>query len=113
MKIAPMTEKIVFQKQTVSVDTLGNRTNTWADYFTCYATVSRETSVASMEETTARTYNDVSRVCFTVRYSSETIAVTTTGYRIRHGSDLYDIEGVDHMSYKKQGLMFTCRKERR
>lgn len=39
MNIALLRVSVTFQKQTATVDTIGNHSNTWADYYTCYATV--------------------------------------------------------------------------
>ena len=49
----------------------------------------------------------------TVRYSSETATITSTGYRTVFNNELYDILAVDHLNYKKNALKFRCRKVRR
>ena len=77
MNIAAMNVKISFQKSSVVTDEIGNHTNEWVDYFSCYATVSDKT--AHEADTAGQTVTS-ERMDFTVRYCSETAAVTSTGH---------------------------------
>ena len=43
MNITAMNVKITLQKNDVVIDKIGNHTNKWVDYYSCYATVSGET----------------------------------------------------------------------
>ena len=43
MNISNMNVRITIQKNAVVIDKIGNHTNEWQDYYTCYATVSGET----------------------------------------------------------------------
>ena len=40
MNIELLNVRIYIQKNEVISDSIGNRKNTWKDYYTCYATVS-------------------------------------------------------------------------
>ena len=42
MKISLLSETVVFQKNNVISDKIGNHRNAWEDYYTCHATVSGE-----------------------------------------------------------------------
>ena len=42
MDISHLNKKITVQKNTVTVDELGNHLNTWEDFYSCHATVSGE-----------------------------------------------------------------------
>ena len=42
MIVSRLNEKIIIQKSVVTVDSIGNRKNTWEDYYTCFATISGE-----------------------------------------------------------------------
>ena len=110
MNIGLLNLRILIQKNSVISDAIGNRRNTWADYFSCYATIGGEsgTEVNRAGETLESV--DIS---FTVRYSSETAAVTPTGYRIMYGGELYNIIAVDHQNNKRKSLKFRCSKVRR
>ena len=110
MNIGLLNLRILIQKNSVISDAIGNRRNTWADYFSCYATIGGEsgTEVNRAGETLESV--DIS---FTVRYSSETAAVTPTGYRIMYGGELYNIISVDHQNNKRKSLKFRCSKVRR
>ena len=44
MDIALMNVNITFQEAVVESDEIGNRINTWKDYYTCHATVSGESA---------------------------------------------------------------------
>ena len=110
MNIGLLNLRILIQKNAVVSDSIGNRKNTWTDYFSCYATIGGEsgTEVYRTGETLEST--DLS---FTVRYCSETAAVTPSGYRIVYGGELYNIIAVDHQSNKRKSLKFRCSKVRR
>lgn len=43
MDIAAMNERIMFQKNAVMTDKIGNHTNGWTDYYSCFATISDST----------------------------------------------------------------------
>ena len=114
MDIALLNTEIIFQKSAVTVDTIGNRKNGWTDFYTCHATVSGEAaSSVGSEKDSAGTTVDHSAISFTVRWCKTAAEVTSTGYRILFGGEIYNILSVDHMSYKKKALKFRCQKERR
>ena len=43
MHISNLNVRITLQKNAVVIDKIGNHTNEWQDYYSCYATVSGET----------------------------------------------------------------------
>lgn len=110
MNIAAMRVRVTFQKNAVNVDKYGNHKNEWTHYYSCYATISGENGQeqAVVGETVANTNMNV-----TVRYCSETAAITSTKFRIVFEGELYDILGIDHLSFKKHAIKFKCRKVRR
>lgn len=103
MHIAGMRVRITLQKNETVVDTYGNHTNTWTDYFTCWATASAQTGQETDE---AATTNEEDRMDFTVRYSSETATVVSTKFRIILMDRIYDIDHVDDMGFRKNSLKF-------
>ena len=114
MDIELLNTKILFQKNTVSVDAIGNHTNEWTDYYGCHATVSGENgSAKGGEDESAGTLVDHSNIDFTVRWCSKASVITIDGYRVLYGGEIYDIIGVDHMNNKHKCLKFRCRKVRR
>lgn len=110
MEISLLNVRITIQKQETVVDEIGNHTNAWMDYFSCYATVSGE---GGTETAVAGLTVDDSDLSFTVRYSRKTSAVDMLGYRILFGDGIYNILAIDHMNYKKKCLKFKCQKVRR
>ena len=110
MDIGLLNLRILIQKNAVVSDAIGNRKNTWTDYFSCYATIGGEsgTEVHRAGETL-----ESADLSFTVRYCSETAAVTPSGYRIVYGGELYNIIAVDHQNNKRKSLKFRCSKVRR
>ena len=113
MDIALMNEKVTFQKNSVVTDAIGNHTNTWENYYSCFATIGGE-GLASSKETEAAgtTVEDVS-MTVTVRYCAKAAAIKSTEYRLIFKDEIYDITNVDHMNFKKKCLKFSCRKVRR
>ena len=110
MNIALMNVRIAVQKNTVATDKYGNHNNTWEPYLSCYATVSGETP---KEDTDTGLTVDDSKVDFTIRFCRAAAEITSTGYRVLFGNEIYDILGVNHMNYKNKGIKLLCQKVRR
>ena len=110
MNIAAMNVRICFQKSSVVTDEIGNHTNEWVDYFSCYATVCVK---CADDPDTAWLAVTSERMDFTVRYCSETAAVTSTGFRIMLGSRIYNIRSIDNMAFKNKSLKMHGKLERR
>lgn len=110
MNIGLLNVRIRIQKNTVTVDRIGNHINEWKDHYICHATVGSE---GGSEKAVAGLIVDDSDIAFTVRFCKKTEEVESIGYRIVFQDELYDIESVDHMNYKKKCVKFKCRKVRR
>ena len=106
MNIELLNVRIFIHKNEVISDAIGNRKNAWKDYYTCYATVSAESTDAGLVV-------DDSKIDFTIRYCKKAAALTSTGYRVQFGSELYDILAVDHMNFKRKCIKLSCQKVRR
>ena len=113
MDIAAMNVRITFQKQDVVVDEIGNRTNEWKDFYSCFATISNSSGKTDTESEGAGTTLDELDIGFTVRFCQKTFAVNSTGYRIIWNGEAYNIVKVDYLNMKKRGLKFRCRKVER
>lgn len=110
MKVALLNEKILIQRTVVISDEIGNRKNSWEDYYSCFATISGESGNEQLE---AGQNLDGVNISFTVRWCSAVSDIDSTGYRIVFYGDIYNILAVDHMNYKKKSLKFMCQKARR
>ena len=109
MEISKLNERITIEKNAVVTDAIGNHKNTWTPYFSCYAYA----STYQAEEKESEVSSEERSVTFTVRWCSETAAVTSTGFRVRFRGEVYDIESVDLMNYRKKEIRFKCRREPR
>ncbi len=110
MDAALLNVKILFQKNSVVTDAIGNHKNSWVDYYSCHATASGE---GGSEKAVAGLIVEDSDLSFTVRYCKKAAEATTDGYRVKFGDALYNIVSIDHMNYKKKSLKFKCEKVRR
>lgn len=110
MEIALLNVRVTFQKNTVTVDAIGNHKNEWTDEYSCYATVSGE---GGTEIQTAGVTVDNTDLAFTVRYCRATSGITTDEFRVLFGGEIYNILSIDHLNYKKNALKFKCQKVRR
>lgn len=110
MDIGLLNTRITIQKNTVVSDSIGNRTNQWSDYYSCFATVGgeggSETSVAGQKV-------DDSDISFSIRYCLKASVVNNTEYRVVFQGEIYNILFVDHMNYKKKSMKLKCQKARR
>ena len=113
MVVELLNEKVLFLRNVVVTDAIGNHTNEWEEYYTCFATIGGEGLASSKENEVAGTIVEDVAMTVTVRYCKKAADITSTGFRICFRGELYDIVNVDHMNYKKQSLKFSCRKVRR
>ena len=108
MNIAGLNVKIMIQKNETVTDRIGNHKSVWTDYFSCWATASDQSGDESEEASQTR---EADRMDFTVRYCSETAAVTAKGYRILLGDRIYNIIHVDDMGFRKNSRKFQTKLE--
>lgn len=104
MQIGKMHERILIQKNSVLVDAIGNHTNGWEDYFSCYT----YPSTYSTDETDGEVPHEKQSITFSVRYSPETAAITATGYRVVFKGQMYNIESIDPMNYDRKEIKIRC-----
>ena len=110
MDITLMNVRILFQKNVIKTDKIGNHTNIWEDYYSCYATVSGE---GGTEKTAAGIVVDDYDISFSVRYCRLVSKIDSTGYRILFNGSIYNILSIDHMNYKRKSVKFKCQRVRR
>nr|DAD64631.1 MAG TPA: Putative head tail adaptor [Caudoviricetes sp.] len=107
MNIALLKERIRIEKNSVEVDSIGNHKIVWSPYYSCYATVSGE---SPLEQTNSGAVWDESKVSFTIRFSKEVVALSSLGFRVIFRDSIYEIEGIDHMNYKKKSIKLHCKR---
>ena len=107
--IEKLNEKIIIQKNTVEIDRYGNHSNAWTDYFPCHAYAS---TYQKNEESGVLTTDERS-ITFEVRFCSELSGITSTGYRVLFHGEIYNIESVDMMNWRRKFIHLHCRKEER
>ena len=110
MDISLLNQKIMVQKNSITVDEIGNHLNTWEDFYSCHATVSGE---SPSESTAAGTVVDNTKADFTVRWCEAVSEITADGFRICYENEIYNILGIDHQSFKKKSVKLKCQKARR
>ena len=104
LTIARFNERVTFEKNSVVVDKVGNHRNVWEEYFTCFAYAS--TYEASEER--GEVSKEQRSLVLTVRWCSETKALTSTGFRVRFRERTYNITSVDMMNYGKKTIKVYC-----
>ena len=65
MDVALLNQRIVFQKNAVITDSIGNHKNSWIDYYSCAATIGGE---SGKETSVAGTTVENTDITFTVRF---------------------------------------------
>ena len=108
MNIAGLNVRIMIQKNETVTDRIGNHKSVWTDYFSCWATASDQTGEEGEEASQTK---ETDRMDLTVRYCSETAAVTAKGYRILLGDRIYNITHVDDMGFRKNSRKFKTELE--
>ncbi len=105
MNIAGLRVRITIQRNETVTDRYGNHKSTWTDFFSCWATAVTSGLSASENEAAGQTV-EADRLDFTVRWSTETAAVTSKQYRILLDDRIYDILGIDEMGFKHNSRKF-------
>ena len=112
MNIAGLRVRITIQRNSTRIDSIGNHTSAWENYFSCWATASASGRSAEEENAAGHT-EEADRMDFTVRWSSETAAVNSKQYRIVLGERIYDIVSIDDMGFRHNSRKFSaCLTER-
>lgn len=107
MDIALLNEKITIEENKTEVDEIGNHTNSWSTYYSCFATISGESGNEKSEA--GQIVNDES-ISFTVRYCNLLSKINASNYRVIFHDDIYNIISIDHNNYKKKSLKLKCKK---
>lgn len=107
MDIARLKERITIEKLTVKVDEIGNHTNGWEDYYSCYAYPNTYT----VDETNGKVDYENQTIAFSVRACEKTKVLTSTNYRVRFKGQVYNIVSIDMMNYDNKEIKICCKKE--
>ena len=107
-----LNQRIIFQRQTSSVDEIGNRLNTWSDYYTCWSAVSTS-RLNTTEKTEAAQTLEQERLDFVVRYCPQTSEISSTEYRIVFKERVYDIDSMDNLDFGRKLVKFRTHLGRR
>ncbi len=105
MNLAGLDKRIVFQRHSVRVDSIGNHINDWANFFSCWAGIKNSgRSSAEMQDASRTSYKQ--KLDFTVRACPKIADITPTEYRIFFNGQVYNIEAVDNTG--KNSMKFTA-----
>mgnify|MGYP002625366820 CR=1 FL=1 len=104
MNIAGLRVKITIQKNETVTDKYGNHKSVWTDYFSCWASASKDRTLD--EDDANGTTTEESRLNFTVRWSTETAAVNSKQYRILLYDQIYNIVSVDEQGFRRKSRKF-------
>ena len=110
MDIGLLNERVLFQKNEIVSDKIGNRKRKWVDYYDCACTIGGE-SLKKMEQDDNAVTEDVSEMTVTIRYCITAALIDSTQYRIVFRGLVYNIIAVDHQNFRKKSLKYRCRRE--
>lgn len=105
MEIAKLYERILIQKNEVTIDSIGNHRNEWSDYYNCYT----YPTTYMVDESEGVVPLDNQSITFLVRACTQTKAIVPTGYRIIFKEKIYDIVSVDPMNYDNERIKIRCK----
>lgn len=106
--IGDMRERILFQKNVVSMDENGNHVSAWTDYYSCAAYAN---NLSGKEWQEAARYNAENQMYFVVRYCTEIAGLDTEHYRVMFRGEPYNITFVDNVQYKNRTVKIRVVKE--
>ncbi len=109
MKISSLNTRITIEENVVVSDTIGNRTNEWREYYSCFATIKIDIS-GSSENSEVGLVIDHNKLNFLIRYCNKVKNINSTNYRVVFQDEIYDIKAVDLMNLKKKSIKLVCKK---
>lgn len=107
MKISLLTKRINIRKAKRIEDELGGTIEEYLDFYSCYATISKE---SPYEQSTSGGTWDAGKVDFTIRYARRLESLNIREFRVVFNNEDYKIEGIDHMNYKNKCIKLHCKK---
>ena len=107
MDIARLKVRITIEKLTMKVDEIGNHTNGWEDYYSCYAYA----NTYMVDENESKVDYENQTIAFSVRACEKTKALTSTNFRVRFKGKVYNIVSIDMMNYDNKEIKIRCKKE--
>ena len=107
MHIARLKVRITIEKATVKVDEIGNYTNGWEEYYSCYA----YPDTYMVDESQGKVDYENQTIAFTVRFCKQTKALSSVGFRVRLQDMTFNIASIDMMNYNNSEIKIRCKKE--
>lgn len=98
-------EKVLIEMEDRTVDRIGNRRQTWLEFYKGYAYVN---NLTGSEYWAAAQTQAEETVVFTMRYVPILRAVNSTDYRIVFRGAHYNITSVDNVQYKNETIKFRA-----
>ena len=108
MDISLLNQKITFEKNETLVDEIGNHSNSWSTYYSCFAGISGESGT---ENEKAGQIISEETITFKVRICNLLKDLNTTNFRIVYNDNAYNILSIDHLSYKQNFIKLKCKKK--
>lgn len=110
MDIGNMNRRICIQKHTTKVDSIGNHTSTWEDYYSCFAYVNL---TSGREYGYAPETISEDTLTFMIRWCRKLTQLNSKEYRICFESRFYDIIVADDVQYRHKKLKLTAKRSPR
>ena len=93
MEIGKFNQKITIRQKTIISDKIGNQSEKWTDFHTCWAEVN---GVYGREYWQARQANEEKTINFKIRYCEKLKNLNSTDFRIFFRDVNYDIQVVNN-----------------
>ncbi len=99
--------QVSLQRLTRSVDTNGDRGESWATYATAWARISTPSATSAADRETAGTFGNSAKRMVEIPYDAR----VTAKDRIRYGSRTLLISGINNMNERNRMLQLSCWEE--
>lgn len=103
MNIGHMDRRIALQTSTVSVNSYGERTDSWATYATVWAAIIYK---GGSEKVSGDQVSSTNKVEFRIRYGSN-VSSCTASDRVLYNSQYYQVLAVEEIG-RSEGLTLIC-----
>lgn len=108
MRIAPLFQRVTFEKQVLVQDEVGNESSEWQPLFSRWCS----SKVLLENEGNAQVLvKNIHQLRFTLRFDPALVLLDSRKTRLHFEGKIYNIKAIDHLSYPRKMILVDATEE--
>jgi len=104
MRSGRLRNKVTLQSQVTTVDTMGQRNDTWTDIVKTFAAIDN-TGGTEVDKTSGEYSKTIAKIL--IRYQDRLSGLKQSD-RVLHGTVIYDIQSINNVRDRNKDLLLVC-----